>query len=73
MKTEQAEIYREYKDNNHVTKKKSYIRFKISMNYVIYNHSRKYPLVANIMKCHGLFLSIVILIGFKENDMSISR
>ena len=43
MKTEQTEIYREYKDNNHVTKKKSYIRLSISANYVNYNDSRKYP------------------------------
>ena len=43
MKTEQTEIYREYKDNNHVTKKKSYIRLSISGNYVNYNDSRKYP------------------------------
>ncbi len=43
MKTEQTEIYREYKDNNHVTKKKSYIHLSIPGIYVNYIDSRKYP------------------------------
>jgi len=33
----------EYKDNNHVTKKKSYIRLSVSGNYLNHIHSRKYP------------------------------